>query len=129
MTFSPTTSFGSGPFSAELVLSLLTDGSYRKHVEGLRQRLARAMGDTTRRLKAAGLTPWIEPRAGMFLWCSLPDGLDAAEVAQRALAEQVVLAPGNAFSLSGTASRFLRFNVAQSQDPRVFAVLERAMRG
>ena len=40
----------------------------------------------------------------MFLWCSLPDGVDAAEIARRALADNIVLAPGNAFSLSGTAS-------------------------
>ncbi|TGP40342.1 PLP-dependent aminotransferase family protein, partial [bacterium M00.F.Ca.ET.230.01.1.1] len=74
-----------------------------------------------------GITPWIEQPAGLFLWCSLPEGLDAAEVARRALADSVVLAPGNAFSLSGTASRFLRFNVAQSADERIFKALEAAM--
>ncbi|MEP9371223.1 PLP-dependent aminotransferase family protein [Mesorhizobium sp. KR1-2] len=121
------TSFGGGPFSAELVHALLKDGSYRKHVEGLRERLARAMGETGPRLKKLGLKPWIEPRAGMFLWCSLPEGLDAAQIARRALAENVVLAPGNAFSLSQSARGFLRFNVAQSLDPHIFAVLERAM--
>ncbi|RUY86105.1 PLP-dependent aminotransferase family protein, partial [Mesorhizobium sp. M7A.F.Ca.CA.001.10.2.1] len=62
-----------------------------------------------------------------FLWCSLPDGVDAAEVARRALADNIVLAPGNAFSLSGTASRFLRFNVAQCTDERIFRVIEAAM--
>jgi len=121
------TSFGGGHFSAELVHALLKDGSYRKHVEALRARLARAMGETGPRLNRLGLKPWIEPRAGMFLWCSLPDGLDAATIARRALAENVVLAPGNAFSLSQSAKGFLRFNVAQSLDPRIFPVLERAM--
>jgi len=46
-----------------------------------------------------------------------------------ALADKIVLPPGNVFSVSQTAMRFLRFNVAQSSDPRVFAVVERAMRG
>ena len=72
---------------------------------------------------------WIEQCGGMFLWCQLPDGLDAADVARRALADNIVLAPGNVFSVSQTATRFLRFNVAQSSDPRVFAAVERAMRG
>ncbi|PSJ58515.1 PLP-dependent aminotransferase family protein [Pseudaminobacter soli (ex Li et al. 2025)] len=121
------TSFGGGHFSAELVHALLKDGSYRKHVEALRERLARAMSEVGPRLKKLGLEPWIEPRAGMFLWCSLPDGMDAATIARRALAENVVLAPGNAFSLSQSAKGFLRFNVAQSLDTRVFSVLERAM--
>lgn len=122
------TSFGAGRLSADLLLSLLRDGGYRRHMEGVRARLARAMSATVVRLKALGITPWIEPQAGMFLWCALPDGVDAAEVARRALAEDVVLAPGNAFSLSQSAGAFMRFNVAQMDDPRALEVLERAMR-
>jgi DNA-binding transcriptional MocR family regulator len=65
----------------------------------------------------------------MFLWVALPDGLDSAEVARRALARDVVLAPGDVFSPSRSAGRYLRFNAAQSASPRIFAVLEEAMRG
>ena len=122
------TSFGGASLSAELVLALLMDGSCRKHMEALRQRLYRARSETVARLKAIGIVPWIEPQAGMFLWCKLPDGLDAAGIARRALAESVVLAPGNAFSLSQTAGRFMRFNVAQSLDQRIFTTLQGAMR-
>lgn len=121
------TTFGGGRLAAELVLALLRDGSYRKHMDLLRARVARAMGETGARLKTIGITPWIDQPAGLFLWCSLPDGVDAADIARRALADNIVLAPGNAFSLSGTASRFLRFNVAQCADERIFRVLETAM--
>ncbi|MEJ1157210.1 aminotransferase-like domain-containing protein [Prosthecomicrobium sp. N25] len=121
------TAFGGGRFAAAFVQGVLTDGSYRKHMEGVRQRLARAMAETARRLEGLGIRPWTEPNGGLFLWCSLPDGLDAGEVARRALADGVVLAPGNAFSLSGNAGRFLRFNVAQCGDPRIPSVLARAM--
>ena len=122
------TSFGSGRLSSELVLSVLKDGTYRKHMEALRERLSRSMGPVSARLETLGIEPWIEPRAGMFLWSALPEGIDAADVARRALMENVVLAPGNAFSVAQSASRFLRFNIAQCADPRVFKVLERAMR-
>jgi DNA-binding transcriptional MocR family regulator len=64
----------------------------------------------------------------MFLWCRLPEGADATDVARRCLAANVVLAPGNAFSLTKAASRFLRFNVAQSSDERIFKVLRMALR-
>ena len=67
------------------------------------------------------------PRGGFYLWCSLPDGRNAADVARAALQETVVLAPGDVFSVSRSASAFLRFNVAQMEDPRVFDVLARAM--
>lgn len=121
------TTFGGGRLAAELVLTLLKDGSYRKHMDLLRTRLSRAMGETSARLKAIGITPWIEQPAGLFLWCTLPEGVDAAEIARRALADNIVLAPGNAFSLSRSASRFLRFNIAQCADERIFKVLETAM--
>jgi len=121
------TAFGSPQPTAEIVHALLTDGSYRRHVDGLRARLSAAMEATVRRLAPLGLTPWIEPTGGMFLWARLPEGLDSADVSRRALAEGVVLAPGDVFSVSRTAGRYLRFNTAQCGEPRVFEVLERAM--
>ncbi len=121
------TNFGTGRLSSELVLTLLTDGSYRKHLEELRVRLSRTMEATTMRLASLGITPWLQPRAGMFLWCRLPDGIEAADVARACLADNIVLAPGNVFSQSEEAGGFLRFNVAQSQDPRIFQSLERAL--
>jgi len=122
------TSFGNGRLSSELVLTLLKDGSYRKHMETVCARLSRAMSNTIARLKTIGITPWIDQQAGMFLWCTLPDGIDAATVARKALAANVVLAPGNAFSLSQTAGGFLRFNVAQSDDKRIYEVLETVLK-
>lgn len=123
------TSFSHGRLSADLVHKLLIDGSYRRHVEGLRSKLAAAMSQTIRRLRRLGITPWIEPRGGMFLWARLPEGFNAAEIAQHALKEGVILAPGNVFSVSQSAVSFLRFNVAQSADPRIFEVLAAAIAG
>jgi DNA-binding transcriptional MocR family regulator len=96
-------------------------------MEALRARLAKTMGETASRLEAIGIIPWLKPQAGMFLWCRLPEGIEAAGLARACLAEGVILAPGNAFSLMDTADRFLRFNVAQSTDPRIFDVLAASM--
>lgn len=115
--------------SAQIVQRALTDGSYRHHVEGVRTRLAEARGRVARRLTAAGLDLPLVPKAGMFLWARLPDGLDAADVSRTALAHGVVLAPGCAFSIGKGCGGFLRFNVAQCADARLFTVLERAMAG
>lgn len=123
------TSFGASRVAAEFVFGALKDGAYRRHMEAVRARLGRAMEQVSARLKELGIIPWIEPHAGLFLWCRLPDGCDAAEIATRVLAQNIVLAPGNAFSLSQSAGAFLRFNVAQSLDPRIFSALERGMRG
>ncbi len=121
------TSFGSSNFSASLIDKTLRDGTYRKHLNSLRTRLADAMGRCTIKLKARGIEPWIQPNGGLFLWCVLPNNLDATEIAKAALTENVVLAPGNAFSASQTANGYMRFNVAQSLDPRIYPILDNAM--
>ncbi|WP_206245586.1 aminotransferase-like domain-containing protein [Novosphingobium terrae] len=114
---------------AELVHQILTDGSYRRHMEQIRARLADARGKAIRRLTALDLTPWIEPAAGLFLWCRLPDGVEATSLARRALEEDIVLAPGNVFSSAQTASGYMRFNVAMMDDPRIDATLARLCAG
>lgn len=121
------TSFGGGRLAADVLLKALTDSGYRKHMEAVRARLAEVMEKTITRLEAIGITPWLVPRSGMFVWCRLPAGIDAASIARSCLKKGVVLAPGNAFSQSLSAGDFLRFNAAQSTDDRVFDVLAQAL--
>lgn len=118
---------GSSPLAAELVVGTLTDSSYRKHVAGLRTRLARRRREVAGQLEGLGIRPWTSPRGGFYLWCRLPDGRDAAEVAKAALREQVVLAPGNVFSVSQSATDLMRFNVAQT-NVQALRILGQALR-
>lgn len=122
------TSFTNDDLAAQLVLRLLTDGSYRRHVEGLRRRLAQARDRVCRDLVAVGMRPWSEGEAGIFVWAELPEGIDAADLSKRAAAQGIVLAPGNVFSPSLSAGRFLRFNVAQSGAKRIWDFLGAALR-
>ena len=117
------TSFSHHGLSAEILLQALTDGSYRKHLELLKARLAHAMNNTIQQLQQLDIQPWIRPQSGIFVWCQLPQGLDAAEIAKYCLDHQVILAPGNAFSQSQSAGQFLRFNVAQSQHAKIYTTL------
>lgn len=121
------TTFGNSAFGAELIYALLCQGSYRRYIDSLRNRLAEATGHTLQRLEKLGISPVMEPKGGIFLWVNLPPGLDSALISREALRNGVVLAPGNVFSLSQTATSFLRFNVAQSLAPRIYEVLAQAM--
>ncbi|MGJ4944566.1 PLP-dependent aminotransferase family protein [Bradyrhizobium sp. HKCCYLS1011] len=122
------TSFGGpSPVATAVIADVLAGGGYRKHMDELRRKLARAMRDTTRALQALGIEPWLMPRGGFHLWCRLPEGCDSAALARTALAEDVVLAPGNVFSVSQTAAGFLRVNVTQSGNPRIWDVMRHAM--
>lgn len=121
------TGMSGSPLVANLLHHVLADGGYRRHMDQVRSRLQVKMDRTVKRLKGIGVTPWLEPAAGLFVWCQLPDGIDAAEVARRALADQVLFAPGNVFSVSQSAGSFMRFNVAMMEDPKIFRILESAM--
>ncbi|WP_274427276.1 aminotransferase-like domain-containing protein [Chelativorans sp. YIM 93263] len=118
---------GPSPVAVEILFSTLSDGSYRKHMEATRQRLARVRRETAAKLEKLDIHPWLMPRGGFYLWCRLPGEQDAAAVARAALHENVILAPGNVFSVSQSMPSFLRFNVSQMAEPRVFDVLARAL--
>lgn len=117
------------PLSAQLLVTMLTDGTYRHHMETLRRRLARARGRAGARLKALGLELWCEPQAGMSLWARLPMGMDAAKLARAAARQQIILAPGIVFSPSGGWQDYLRINAVQGDDERFYGFLAEACRG
>lgn len=119
------TTFGNNELSARLICKLLLDGSYRKHTEAIRQRLRKAAVPARRRLRESGFAPWAEPAGGPFLWVQGGPGMDAEAIASAGLAAGILFAPGNVFSVSNSAAPYLRFNVAYSQDPRIFAFLRK----
>lgn len=121
------TSFGGpSPFAAEVISNVLTGGSYRKHMEEVRQRLTRRRREIAQRLAGIGIEPWLIPRGGFYLWCRLPNEVDSVMVARKALEQSIVLAPGNVFSTSQAFSGFLRINVAQT-DARMVQAIQTAI--
>jgi DNA-binding transcriptional MocR family regulator len=119
---------GPSPLASEIITHMLAGGGYRKHMEDVRRKLVRVRRETAERLSRLGIEPWLMPRGGIYLWCRLPEGLDSGEVAQAALAQGVVLAPGNVFSVSQSAGNFMRFNVALMIEPRIYTVLADVMK-
>jgi DNA-binding transcriptional MocR family regulator len=118
---------GPSPVAAELIAGVLAGGGYRKHMDEVRQRLARARKEAIDRLAPLGIVPWLIPRGGFYLWCRLPDGHDSTAIARRCMQDNVILAPGNVFSVSQSAGASIRFNVAQMSDKRIFTAIKRAM--
>jgi len=119
--------FAGSQMSEALVLEVLKDGSYRRHMETVKARLSKARANISQTLRLLDIVPWIEPQAGIFLWCRLPENINAADVARHALTENMVLAPGNVFSQSPMASNFMRFNVSQCDHPHFANILRHAL--
>ena len=55
---------GPSPVAAEVVAGVLAGGGYRRHIEELQRKLARAQGETAVALGRIGIEPWILPRGG-----------------------------------------------------------------
>ncbi|MFT9014489.1 MAG: PLP-dependent aminotransferase family protein [Acetobacter sp.] len=122
------TSFG-GPSSVttEIIADILETGGYRKHMLDIRTRLEKSRKTVISRLELLGIVPWTVPRGGFYLWCRLPDGQDSTEIALQSMADRIIHAPGNIFSISQSAASFMRFNVTHCVDNRVFHSLEKTM--
>lgn len=114
---------GPSPLVAEMLHFVLTDGNYRKHMDSLRQKLNTARTQAINRFDQLGISPWITPRGGFYLWCELPNPIDTAILARQALEKGLVLAPGNVFSATQSMTSFMRFNVSQMQTDFCYDVL------
>lgn len=115
---------GPSPVAADVIAHVLSSGGFRKHMDDVRLRLVRARRETVARVEDLGLQLWVMPRGGFFLWCRLPQSLKAVDVAQQALKSNIILAPGDVFSVSKSDSPFMRFNIAQSCDARIWKTIE-----
>ena len=106
-----------------VVYKILSEGLYRKQLDRIRARLDAVRTKTVRQLERVGLTVDVAPPAGMFVWADT--GIDTVPLAERAMAEGLLLAPGSLFSPTQLPSTRIRINVAAMQDPRAWEFLER----
>lgn len=106
-----------------VMYQILMEGRYRKHIERVRARLLENRGVVVQKLEQCGLHLHTDPAGGMFVWARLPEGLNACEVTTLAARENIMLAPGNLFRPYQEPSPWLRFNVAQSKEERIFGFM------
>ncbi|OIQ71302.1 2-aminoadipate transaminase [mine drainage metagenome] len=119
----------SSEFSERLAYGALTDGRCRKHVKGLRERLAKAHMTTASKLLKLGFEIFCEPKAGIFLWARHPAISDSADLANKAAEQDILLGPGHLFSPDLQASAWQRFNVIFCNDPALYIFLQSQCQG
>jgi len=117
------TSMGTSRFVESIVATLLANGSYRKLVQRLRDRLDKEMANTLKALEDFGWEVFAEPVGGMFVWARCkPFSFD--DMNTIAAASSVLLSPGDAYYLDGLRSDWIRINVAYASDPRARAFFQ-----
>jgi DNA-binding transcriptional MocR family regulator len=88
--------------------------AYREIYRERRDTMLGALAD----LMPAG-TRWTRPDGGLFVWATLPGGLDAKAMVPRALRERVAYVPGTGFFADGTGAAHLRLNFSFSAPDRI----------
>ena len=111
-------SLSSSELMEHIVLSILTSGRHRTHLEQLRRRICESRARLARRFRDAGIEAGAHA-GGMFVWAKLPGA--PAELLRRAKSQGILLAPGELFSPQASPSEYWRFNVAFSDDERLYA--------
>lgn len=119
-------SLSTSEINERIVLAILSEGHHRKHLELLRRRLERAQHTVCAGLKSAGMRLFHEPGGGMFVWASFERDVDIPATLQLAARRGIVLSPGNTYTVDGAMSPWFRFNVARSDDARLYRFLESA---
>lgn len=107
-----------------VLLEVLRAGNLRKHLDRLQRKIMVARNASARQLSAAGVLFEQPGDAGIFLWGTMPEGLDVDLLVQDAYRNKILLMRGAAFSANDTPNRHIRFNVAFSQHPRLSSYLQ-----
>ncbi|MGV3723973.1 MAG: PLP-dependent aminotransferase family protein, partial [Actinomycetota bacterium] len=68
--------------------------------------------------RLGGLAHWTRPAGGMFVWVTLPEGRNAAELLRRAMARGVVFVPGASFHADGGGENTFRLNFVSATEDR-----------
>lgn len=101
---------------------------YRSRRDAMMAALARSMPQGVE---------WTKPEGGLFVWMTLPAGIDGADLLARAIAEErIAFVPGSAFFATDAMANTIRLNFSSPDEAqiaegvaRLGRLIERVMRG
>ena len=97
------------------------NGLLERHLPAVRARYQAAAGiilDALAQSMPAGVT-WNRPVGGMFVWGSLPEGMDATKVLAKAIERRVAFVPGMAFYAADPDPRTMRMSFVTVPEPKL----------
>jgi 2-aminoadipate transaminase len=71
---------------------------------------------------------WTKPEGGLFLWMTLPPGMESQELFRRALERKVAFVNGSAFHCDGSGRNTLRLNFSYPDQEQLEVAVERLAR-
>lgn len=112
---------------SETIGLFLKNGGYERHLKSLR-RLYRHQVLTVRNLVSRYFPPETratQPTGGFVLWIEFPESIDSSQLAHAAMANNIVIMPGELYSQGARFKNCLRLSCCQEIDERyVSAVIK-----
>ncbi len=108
-------------FSQMVVHEAIRDGFLDSHLGTLR-RVYHHRRDVMLAALAEHFPPgitWTHPHGGLFLWVTLPEGMDSQALLPVAVAEKVAYVPGSPFFAKGGGQNTLRLNFSNAQPEQI----------
>lgn len=68
---------------------------------------------------------WTQPDGGLFLWVTLPLGMDTKELLKKAVDNKVAFVPGNSFATDGNIKNSMRLNFSNETDENIVEGIKR----
>jgi 2-aminoadipate transaminase len=62
---------------------------------------------------------WTHPQGGLFLWVTLPEGIDTAQLLKKALEYRIAFVPGAAFHANGGGSNTMRLSFSNVNEEQI----------
>ncbi|MBT2298401.1 PLP-dependent aminotransferase family protein [Pseudomonas fluorescens] len=108
--------FRLSPIRQKAIARLYSNGRIDQHLLVLRRLLREGALSTTQMLRErlGDSLQWLEPQGGATIWTRSSRHVDLRRVFQRLLAQRIVIAPGELFSLQGLYPQHLRLTHALS---------------
>ena len=111
------------PFNQAITYHMLENGAleiglkttialYKNRCKVMLEELENNLGDLP------GVT-WTKPEGGLFLWLTLPEGMDTQELFKKAIKENIAYVPGSAFFPKNDDHRSMRLNFSYSNEEKI----------
>lgn len=106
----------------QIAVASVAEQHFDSHIDTIRSAY-RARRDTMLEALQAHMpdgVSWTKPEGGMFIWVTLPDTLDGADLLKQSLeSERVAFVPGHAFFADGSGRNTLRLSYSTSTEGKI----------
>ncbi len=106
----------------QIAISSVAEQHFDSHIDTIRSAY-RARRDAMLEALQAHMpegVSWTKPEGGMFIWVTLPDTLDGADLLKQSLeSERVAFVPGHAFFADGSGRNTLRLSYSTSTEGKI----------